>query len=103
MSLDDAREIFPVAFFPPGSQESVVFDGRPQKVEEEIEETSAPKDLSVQGSADSSLKPDGPVQTPTEPQLPSNPVPPAPPAPSATADKASGKPKASENSTPTGS
>jgi hypothetical protein len=104
MSLDDAREIFPVAFFPPGSQESgPLLDARPKAVEEEPEETSVPKDSSVQGSANSSLKPEGPEQTPPETPSSNPPAPPAPPAPSATVDKDSGKPKGSENSTPTGS
>lgn len=103
MSLDDAREIFPVAFFPPGEQESVVWDARPKAVKEEPEETSLPKGSSVQESADSSPKPGGPEQTPTGSPSSNPPVPPAPPTPTATVDKDSGKLKGSESSTPTGS
>lgn len=105
MSLDDAREITPVVFFPPGSQESSasVWDARPKAAEEEPEETPVPKDSSAPASVSSSSEPVVPEQTKlVDPSLLSQ-VPPAPPVPAAIADKDSGPRKESESSTPTGS
>lgn len=102
---DGVRVVTPIVFFPPGHTESTPLN-KVAKVEpegdEEPQEKPAPKDSSAPESASSSSEPVEPELLQKGLQSLSSPVPPAPPAPSATADKASGQPKASESSTPTG-